>query len=296
MSDTTQDDGREQALSRFREQLTRLVSQVNHMTEEGILGAGDALQSIVREAKGFIEETEATMATIDAGGDQASVTRAIEDQSQLISTFVRELSDRMETQDQVATQAESTLKDIAEAGATIDRITRESRMLALNALIETHRLGQDGRSLAVIADHMKQLSETVADANEKIDVLSEHLLRILPQLAEQARGMRSRCEDFSEEIDTQIQSVAASTDELRDAIAQVRRTGNERLDRIVDASHTALAHLAFQDPMSQQLGRVAGQIDDLERRLFHGDDAGLAPEPPPADDEDAAGAGEMLLF
>ncbi|MEM9695063.1 MAG: methyl-accepting chemotaxis protein [Myxococcota bacterium] len=289
------------ALDGFRATVTNLVAKVNEATETGCLGAGAALQKIVLEARGFIEETEATMSVIDDAGDRVSVTHAIEEQSRLISEFVRDLGDRMDSQDQVATEAEATLKDITEAGATIDRITRESRMLALNALIETHRLGQDGRSLAVIADHMKQLSQTVADANEKIDVLSEHLLRILPQLAEQARSMRERCTDFSDTIEGQIEVVSATTNELRQAISEVRRLGGERLDTIVSASHSALGHLAFQDPVAQQLQQLENEVGGLGGRIRnpHGVVEAEAVEVAvSAEQQDDSGidAGELLLF
>jgi len=274
----------------FRARMDEIVESAIAQSEQGILGAGQALQTIVRDAKEYIEDTEATMSKLDASDGESSVMDLIGKQSNLIQGFIHDLNERVEQQDGIATAAERSLKDITEAGETIDRITRESRMLALNALIETHRLGRDGRSLAVIADHMKQLSETVADANEKIAGLSRQLLKVIPEMAAQAREMRTTCDNFSSEVSGQIDDVAHRTDELREVIDTVRNLGRERLDKIVRASHEALGHLAFQDMMAQNLRRVVTMP--------------MGTEPPPAsdtfvsdsDDEDAADAGELLLF
>ncbi len=279
----------------FRAKMDQIVESALAESEQGTLGAGKALQAIVQNAKEYIEETEATMSQLDASDGNASVMDLIGQQSELIQNFVQDLTEKVQHQDDIATAAERSMKDITEAGETIDRITRESRMLALNALIETHRLGQDGRSLAVIADHMKQLSETVADANEKIAELSSQLLKVLPQMAAQAKDMRTTCDDFSMEVTGQIDNMARGTDELRDVIDAVRTLGRTRLDQIVQTSHEALSHLAFQDTVAQNLRRMVampmGEQEDAPQSdtfATSGDDDG--------DGEDAADAGELLLF
>jgi len=279
----------------FRAKMDQIVESAIAESEQGTLGAGQALQTIVRDAKEYIEETEATMSQLDTSDGDASVMDLIGKQSELIQGFVQDLTARVQRQDDIATAAETSLKDITEAGETIDRITRESRMLALNALIETHRLGQDGRSLAVIADHMKQLSETVADANEKIAELSNQLLKVLPEMAAQAREMRATCDDFSSEVTVQIDDVARRTDELRDVIDAVRNLGRERLDVIVQTSHKAIGHLAFQDMVAQNLRRMVTMPfgDDLEAAPASDT---FATDGEVADGEDAADAGELLLF
>ncbi|MEM1033516.1 MAG: methyl-accepting chemotaxis protein [Myxococcota bacterium] len=283
------------SIEAFRAEMERIVEEALAKSEQGTLGAGKALQAIVRDAKEFIEETEQTMSRIEATDEEASVMDLIGDQSQLIRGFIHDLNERVERQNDIATTAERSLQDITEAGATIDRITRESRMLALNALIETHRLGQDGRSLAVIADHMKQLSETVADANEGIAELSRQLLKVIPEMASNTREMRRTCDDFSSEVSAQIGDVARRTDELREVVDAVRSLGRGRLDQIVRTSHEALSHLAFQDPVAQSLRRMVlmpvGEDEAAPADLAEGHD-----EEDATDDGESAAAGELLLF
>lgn len=298
MSAIDQSAASDDQIGAFRAKMDEIVEAALAESEQGILGAGKALQAIVQNAKEYIEETEATMSQLDASDGDASVMDLIGQQSELIQNFVQDLTEKVQHQDDIATAAERSLKDITEAGETIDRITRESRMLALNALIETHRLGQDGRSLAVIADHMKQLSETVADANEKIAELSSQLLKVLPKMAAQAKDMRTTCDDFSVDVTNQIDNMARGTDELRDVIDAVRRLGRTRLDQIVHTSHEALSHLAFQDTVAQNLRRMVSlpMGDEIEEAPRSDTFSTSGDADADGDGEDAADAGELLLF
>lgn len=66
---------------------------------------------------------------------------------------------------------EETHRELAPIVASIDAIARQSALLALNASIEAARVGEDGKSFAVVASEMKTLSATTKTATERAAAL-----------------------------------------------------------------------------------------------------------------------------
>jgi hypothetical protein len=78
--------------------------------------------------------------------------------------------------------------------ALINAITRETRILALNALIESARAGESGRGFGVVANEVKVISERITEISQQLSTelagaISE-LVGLGEGLVQQVRGQR----------------------------------------------------------------------------------------------------------
>jgi len=66
---------------------------------------------------------------------------------------------------------EDTHRELVPIVASIDGIARQSALLALNASIEAARVGEAGKSFAIVASEMKTLAATTKSATESATAL-----------------------------------------------------------------------------------------------------------------------------
>lgn len=72
----------------------------------------------------------------------------------------------------------------------IQGVTKATRLLALNALIEATRAGEAGKGFAVVAHEVNGISERVTKIAHQLRLLFEHEVAELQSTAEQVRGAR----------------------------------------------------------------------------------------------------------
>ena len=96
--------------------------------------------------------------------------------------------------ERISALAETLNSEVKTAIAHLERINAQTRLLALNAMVESARAGEAGRSFSVVASEMKGLSlttSTVATSMaQKIQEAVKELTYISNELATSVRGNR----------------------------------------------------------------------------------------------------------
>ena len=124
-----------------------------------------------------------------------------------------------------ATRAAEALSEqatrIAEVSSMISKIAARSRLLALNAKIEASTAGEAGRGFGVVADEVKCLANSVAEASERIEADasqmvtgSTEVIRLIRLALEQAIKVASDLDS----IENAITSEAGTVDNLLEQI------------------------------------------------------------------------------
>lgn len=277
-------------LADHRARVHERIQHAQALSEREILAIGENVQNIVDHTRQYIDVSKHTTEE-----NFSAQTRSLNDYLE----YARGSSD---AQHHAVTQALALSDDIAHAGAAVDRLASQARLLALNAKIEAARLGGAGSAFGVITEQMNHLSLEIAKTNRLIADATQAIRECLPVIAEQNTAQIRRLETFT----TTMRQLKA---DIESALSAASTAGDTHINMILTLAYAALSHLQFQDPMIQGVQK----IDFLARDLHHKVNATLdipAPQNTPSpyietlgskmDEEtpDDAGvhAGEVILF
>jgi methyl-accepting chemotaxis protein len=288
-----------ESLERHRDTIIQRIRETNGITEREVLAVGDSLKLIVDEARAYVADSRNTLEEFAS----TSVSDMLERHGAVMSSFVDTIKAQVSAQGAAAQQATEHTNRIVELGRTIERVTMESKILALNANIQARRLGIQGESFQVIAQEMKHFSESVNDANKTVQALAEGLLDVLPRILSLAADMRKTSESFSVDINQRVVEVAQTNSAMKAQVAESMAAGESRLQQILKLSYEALSHLQFQDTVAQSLlgcqGQMAQAINEVERWMKSGDegfvDAQVAAQTT-AEEASTIESGDVMLF
>jgi methyl-accepting chemotaxis protein len=293
-------------LTRARATVSDIIVDANRVTEVETLAVGESLQAIVRDAERFVAELHSNFSALQSTNDNGGLVHLIEAQREAIVSYVTKVNSEAAENRSAAKAALEQTQTIMRVGTNINEVARSSKMLALNASIEAARLGQAGRSFAVIAAQMQTLSDKVHESNQLITQLANGLLELLPHIVQISEQLAERSEGFTRQNQAQSRQVQEGTARLEAALNTSMKGGDLRLAAILKHSQEALSHLQFQDPTAQRLMRIDRTLETVQRRIAEAleQDAAAALIEDPlqvelgggVDTMEAPESGEVMLF
>ncbi|WP_379310808.1 methyl-accepting chemotaxis protein [Paenibacillus rhizophilus] len=187
-----------------------------------------------------------------------------------------------------------TSEKIGEVTDAINKFSRQTGMLSLNASIEAARAGEHGRGFAVVAEEVKKLSDRSSRSSQEISELvhsiRDEIVNVEASMeastsevkggmltVETAGSLFSQIERFIGEVNGQIGEVssaalqisegAAEMNEAIEAIADVARSSAAETESISAAAQEQLASMEEISSSSADLSRMAGEMSDLVDRF-----------------------------
>lgn len=289
-----------------RHRVVERVREVNGTTETEVNNAARHVATIVDRARSYVVDSQHVLGSLD-GTSHDGVGGLLSIMSTLVRNHVKDMSARAAVQDERARRAALLAKNIVDLASAIDRLASEARLLAVNARIESSRLGAQSAGFEVLATEMQRLSDEVASTNEQVEDLAARLGHDLPAIAAHAQALRTSMEEFATHATHQINATDRGVSLLHEKVAVVSKQGEDVMEAILNASHSALSHMQFQDVVAQQLRQIDSWLRDAQLdaiREIDGDASTFAGVPPPeysTQGENAVGAsiaesGEVTLF
>jgi hypothetical protein len=294
-------------LAHCRDRVMGAAARACETSERGVLAAGAAVEALYPEAKEQTDELGRAACALEGEQGVRAVASLLAEQSELCQAFLGRTASDLRDQNEQLERTAALTSAVARAGLVIRDVADQTRILTVNALIEAARLGEQGRSVAVIAKEMGELSKSVRAANEQISELVQSLVAVLPSLAERSRRLVADSEAFSARAARDLEHAGSTSDALGAMVADSLATRERRLRRVLSLSQGALSSLQFQDPMAQELRALDACFDDLEADALsalaaahagHEASAPFAPRRPEPDsgESPALDDGEVLFF
>ncbi len=175
----------------------------------------------------------------------------------------------------------------------VQKIARQSKLLALNAAMEAARAGEQGEGFAVVANEVRRLAANASDAAEQTGGLIQGILGRM----EDARGASARALDRVQAVReatehgrqsfTQVEEAVQEADEWTEAMAASATSGDQLVGELqrrlaalntgtqgfVHAMHDVAAASQQQSASTQEIAAAAAELSRAAERL---DDAASA--------------------
>jgi methyl-accepting chemotaxis protein len=200
------------------------------------------------------EEMVSTASDLDAGAREGTERNAkLRSLATTNRTRLNESSRALESLSTDAQASAAAIEQLAEASEEIrtfvtlvQKLARQSKLLALNAAMEAARAGDHGHGFAVVAEEVRRLSAMSSDAAEKTERVVSGVLKGVAQsratserTLETVRGVRGATDEASRSFGD-IEQAVAESDQWSSAI-QLTVTSASGLARELRAKLDTLA-------------------------------------------------------
>ncbi|HCE2680786.1 TPA: methyl-accepting chemotaxis protein [Vibrio parahaemolyticus] len=237
-------------LATLTEVMTLSMSETKESAQEEF-NEIDQLATAMSEMSSTVQTVADHAQTASSLTEQAS-TQAVTGQQFLQSTMAKmsELSSDIASSAQAVNQVEERVESIGSVVGTIQGISEQTNLLALNAAIEAARAGEAGRGFAVVADEVRNLAQRTQQATVEIQ-------EMITQLQASATSAVDLMEKSVVEAAEGVELVSNAGSELDGIVAQVTQI-NDMNFQIATASGQ---QSSVAEEMSQNLTNVRELVE-----------------------------------
>lgn len=226
----------------------RSIEEQNSMTQdiqEAIVQTGERSKQMVGIA---VESNASIQGNIQAMEELKEQSVQIANTNQEVTTSMARLQEKTQ--------------EVAEFTGMIYNISNQTKMLALNASIESARAGEAGRGFAVVSDQIRQLAEQTR-------VSTEQITRIVNELNENADEVMNSVQSSVEATEAQNQRIGEAADAFETLLSNMSVLINdiheidERIYGLTDSNNKLVDNIMQLSAATQEVTASADQVREM---------------------------------
>ena len=226
----------------------RSIEEQNGMTQDiqkAIMDTGERSKQMVDIAVESNESIQGNIQTMEE----------LKNQSVLIANTNQEVTDSM-------SRLQEKTKEVAEFTNIIYNISNQTKMLALNASIESARAGEAGRGFAVVSDQIRQLAEQTRTSTEQIT-------RIVSELNENADEVMNSVQNSVEATESQNQKIGEAAEAFESLLRNMSvliENINEidgRIYGLTDSNNKLVDNIMQLSAATEEVTASADQVKEM---------------------------------
>ena len=241
------------------DQAFQMAENIKDSSEAGVLQASESVARIYTDLGNHVRDIESLRVRMDDQGLTNSLASVVSQQRSFLETVPQVLHDiegRTKDLTKTAIEAQTHTAEILGLVGDISKITKSSKLLAVNALVEAARAGNRGKGFAVVAVTMQNVAEQVSTFSDSIAQIGESMASILPQMATVSDAISRTCAEQAAHLTSRASSLDAVYDATRSDLLALMAHLKDGGDHVRKNANHILLELQFQDQIRQELERM----------------------------------------
>ncbi len=157
----------------------------------------------------------------------------------------------------------SVMRQVEDLIQEVRKIADQTNLLALNAAIEAARAGEAGRGFSVVADEVRNLSQTTNNVSRKIEELMAEAMDNIRKAQNTIEHVASKDMMFAIESKLTVNTALKEVDNLNSYIAHTLMRVSENTDSISQEVNVAVQALQFEDITRQLLEHIQQRLNAI---------------------------------
>ncbi len=234
----------------FTQQLYAETEEMAHLNTNVTENIIDTISSI-KEVLSVLDQVELTTSDLK----KISLSSG-----EVINTSLTEIMDILNTISEIQVSSSATItyvarlnetsKEILNILDTVNSISDQTHLLALNASIESARAGESGRGFAVVADEIRKLSMSTSDAVKAVNAL-------IDSIQTELNAVNKHVQDNSKKVELGVnksRKIEGSLEKIKASFGEVVRLVN-------DISTLSVEEVRLAQSVDKSIGIVESAVD-----------------------------------